>query len=375
MIRAEISRLGRWPRWEACRFCRQRPGRLRPSCADLAHATSAGRATWIEATAVAARAPPFMGGSARRTVRRAAFCRVQATVDADTDSSADRDRGLAALGPGLEQQSSSAPAQRRLWRRSFATPFLTMLTALPKGYAAAGTDMGHTGVDDKDAAWALHEPGRWGLRPARQPSDRLWPPGPGRPLHPDRPKPAFRLFPRLLRRRGREALMEATRFPTDYEGMNIAGAPANAWTQSDDRLRPRTNGQTPRRCSSGHSQCRPGVVQAAAEDPVRPTRHLEGRLFQRSAPVPLQPGKAALQRRRRRPASTDAQLTTLHKIIEEPINPHTHRHTSSLAIPRVRRGPVRRPGIPGLRLQEGQHGWFANAFFKDMVFSDDRVEI
>ncbi|WP_296615794.1 tannase/feruloyl esterase family alpha/beta hydrolase [Sphingomonas sp.] len=121
---------------------------------------------------------------------------------------------------------------------SLLLPQLTMQGALAKGYATVGTDMGHLGTADTDAKWALGQPDRiadFGHR-ANHLANAV-----GRSVvaayYGSKPKAAY--F-QGCSDGGREALMEAQRYPDDYDAI-IAGAPANAWTRlmtafmADDR--------------------------------------------------------------------------------------------------------------------------------------------
>jgi len=97
---------------------------------------------------------------------------------------------------------------------------------LRKGYATAGTDTGHQ-ADAEDASWAYQHPEKirdFGYR--------------GLHLTTERAKAIVAAFYETVPKKvyfdacsdgGREALMEAQRYPEDYDGI-LAGAPANDWT-------------------------------------------------------------------------------------------------------------------------------------------------
>jgi hypothetical protein len=107
-----------------------------------------------------------------------------------------------------------------------AINFLELGASLKHGYVATGTDTGHTG-SPIDAAWALGHPekiidfgyrGIHGMtRIAKLVSAQYYGSAPKRSYFAG------------CSDGGREALMEAQRFPEDYDGI-LAGAPANYWT-------------------------------------------------------------------------------------------------------------------------------------------------
>lgn len=103
---------------------------------------------------------------------------------------------------------------------------LAIASAVGQGYASASTDTGHL-APFIDAKWALHHPEKiidFGYRAIHAMTEK------SReiirayygiaPLH---------SYFAACSDGGREALMEAQRFPADYDGI-IAGAPANYWT-------------------------------------------------------------------------------------------------------------------------------------------------
>ncbi|HMD99354.1 MAG TPA: tannase/feruloyl esterase family alpha/beta hydrolase [Terriglobia bacterium] len=100
-----------------------------------------------------------------------------------------------------------------------------MGAAMRRGYATAGTDTGHSGFD---AAWALGHPEKvkdFGYRGIHEMTLK------GKAImhafYGDNPRHSYFAS---CSDGGREALMEAQRFPEDYDGI-LAGAPANFWTR------------------------------------------------------------------------------------------------------------------------------------------------
>jgi len=105
-------------------------------------------------------------------------------------------------------------------------PYGALGNALKRGYTAAGTDDGHV-AGGTNAAWALGHPEKiidFGYRALKETTDNA--------------KAIIAALTATSPARsyfvgcsdgGREALMEAQRFPADFDGI-VAGAPANFWT-------------------------------------------------------------------------------------------------------------------------------------------------
>jgi hypothetical protein len=98
--------------------------------------------------------------------------------------------------------------------------------AVAKGYAVTGTDTGHSG-EMTDARWALGHPekvtdfGHRGIHEMTRVAKEV--------VHTYYGKAAQHSYFSGCSDGGREALMEAQRYPADYDGI-LAGAPANYWT-------------------------------------------------------------------------------------------------------------------------------------------------
>jgi len=104
--------------------------------------------------------------------------------------------------------------------------FNSMGVNLKRGYATAGTDTGHE-ADGEDASWAYHHPEKvtdFGYRALHLTSVNA-----KSLVQAFYSQPAQHAYFDSCSDGGREALMEAQRFPADYDGI-LAGAPANFWT-------------------------------------------------------------------------------------------------------------------------------------------------
>ncbi len=160
--------------------------------------------------------PPGTPGS----VDLPAFCRVAGVIEPTTDSEIKFEVWLpvAAWNGNFQQVGNGGFAG------SIVYPALGR--ALQDGYASASTDDGHAGVGI-DASWALGHPEKlidFGYRAVHETAGKA--------------KAIVQAFYGTAPRRsyfngcsdgGREALMEAQRFPEDFNGI-LAGAPANFWS-------------------------------------------------------------------------------------------------------------------------------------------------
>ena len=98
---------------------------------------------------------------------------------------------------------------------------------LRRGFATAGSDAGHFG-EAEDASWAFGHPEKikdFGWRAVHLTTERA-----KDLVKAYYGKAATKAYFDSCSDGGREALMEAERFPEDYDGI-LAGAPANAWTR------------------------------------------------------------------------------------------------------------------------------------------------
>lgn len=102
-----------------------------------------------------------------------------------------------------------------------------LAAALRQGYASASTDTGHR-AGGQDASWALGHPEKivdFGYRAIHETTVK------GKAIvQAYYGSPARRSYFNSCSNGGRQALMEAQRYPEDYDGI-IAGAPANYWTR------------------------------------------------------------------------------------------------------------------------------------------------
>ena len=168
---------------------------------------------------------PWMLGDPNLYKTLPAFCRVTAEAEPSADSSIKIEVWI----PLSDSQQPAWNGNLQGWGNGgFAgeIDYHALAIALKKGYAAVGTDTGHA-AGGTDASWALGHPEKvadFGYRGIHEMTRVA--------------KSTIKAFTGKDPRHsyfigcsngGRQALMEAQRFPDDYDGI-LAGAPANYWT-------------------------------------------------------------------------------------------------------------------------------------------------
>ena len=168
---------------------------------------------------------PWLVGDASFYKKLPAFCRVVAEATPSADSSIQievwmpaNDKDGAGWNGKLQGQGNGGFAGE--------IGYFSMAAAVHQGYAAVGTNTGHSG-GGTDASWALGHPEKvadFGYRGIHEMTRVA--------------KAAIKAFYGTNPQHsyfggcsngGRQALIEAQRFPEDYDGI-LAGAPANFWT-------------------------------------------------------------------------------------------------------------------------------------------------
>jgi feruloyl esterase len=160
---------------------------------------------------------PGVNGAFKTT---AAFCRVALTLKPSADSNIRAEVWL----PSGGWNSRFLGVGNGGFAGSIDYPELA--EAVSKGYAAAATDTGHE-ADAGDARWALNHPEKiidFGYRAIHETAGDAK--AVIREFYGDAPK---RSYFNSCSDGGREGLIEAQRFPGDYDGV-VAGSPAGDWT-------------------------------------------------------------------------------------------------------------------------------------------------
>ena len=165
-------------------------------------------------------ATPWMAGTADFYKTLAAFCRVTAEAKPSADSSIKIEVWMPVEGWNGKLQGQG--------NGGFAGEigYFGLGLAVQQGYAAVGTDTGHS-AGGTDASWALGhlekvaDFGYRGIHEMTRIAKAM--------IQAYYGKSAQHSYFGGCSNGGRQALMEAQRFPEDYDGI-LAGAPANFWT-------------------------------------------------------------------------------------------------------------------------------------------------
>ncbi len=193
------------------------PIRAASSCPDLAHLTLPDTTITLAASIPAGDFQPPEGPPVRTVP---AFCRVVLSIKPTPDSNITAEVWLPASNWNGKFQGVGNGGF------AGAIGYGPMGAAVKHGYATASTDTGHR-AGGTDAAWALGHHEKivdFGYRAIHETAAKAK--AIIQAFYGDAPKHSY--FSSCSNG-GRQALMEAQRYPEDYDGI-IAGAPANYWT-------------------------------------------------------------------------------------------------------------------------------------------------
>jgi feruloyl esterase len=303
---------------------------------------------------------PFVRPGATTATNVPAFCRVAGTSRPTSDSEIRFEVWMPASGWNGKLDHGGNGG----YGGSLGTPAGFMLSGLLRGYATTGTDMGHDATVTPGASFALGHPEKiadWGYRANHVTSVAA--------------KVIIAAFygtaPRLsyftgCSDGGHEALMEAQRFPDDYDGI-VAGASANYWTHQsaawvwearatlDNPASFIPLSKLPMINTAAVAAC-PGIVPTFIDDPTI-CQFDPGSLLCAGADAP--------------DCLTAAQVTAVRKIYAGPRNPRT----GARIYPGLERGSEAAGGSLGAAgswsaLIAGPQTFLGGDFYKYMVFND-----
>lgn len=196
------------------------------TCESLAPLTLASAEVTSAATVAAgaftppANMAPWLAGDPSAYKKLPAFCRVMAVARPSADSEIKMEVWMPASGwNGVFRGQGNGGFAGEI-------DYAALAAAVGRGYASAGTDTGHS-ASGIDARWALGHPEKvadFGYRAVHEMTQTAK--AAAKAFYGKEPQ---RSYFASCSNGGRQALLEAQRFPQDYDGI-LAGAPANFWT-------------------------------------------------------------------------------------------------------------------------------------------------
>lgn len=290
----------------------------------------------------------------------AAFCRVQARLTPTPSSSIRVEVWLPEAGAW---NGKLLGAGNGGFGSNMQVPSLVMRGGVAKGYAAVGSDMGHVGKSDVDASWAPGQPEK--VRDYGWRANHLAAATAKRVIAAYYPAPLNASYFHGCSDGGREALMEAQRFPNDYDAI-LAGAPAIPWARlatamamndravfgNPDSALPNAKLPLLQKAALARCDARDGVTDGVIDDP-------------RSCD--FDPGVLTCKAGDQPDCLTPAQVAAVRALYRGPVDG---------------RGKSFYPGyLPGMEATQGawdlwltgpgaQHGKFSTEFFRHFVHGD-----
>ena len=190
-----------------------------------------------------------------------------------------------------------------------------LFMGLAQGFAVAGTDDGHQSTVNTEASWALHHPEKqidFGYRALKETTDAAK--AIIRAYAGSAPK--FSYF-QGCSDGGREALMEAQRYPDDFDGI-VSGDPANHWTHLLTQAAWNYQALT----HTPESYLTQDKLKLAQAEAVRQCGDADG-VIEDPLSCRFKPEKIRCKGADGASCLTDAQIATLRKMYAGPKNPRT----------------------------------------------------
>ncbi len=295
------------------------------------------------------------------TINLPAFCRVQGVLKPTTDSFIKYELWLPTSGwNGRFEQVGNGGFAGRI-RYKF------MIPELRNGFAVASTDDGHT--NGPDQSWAIEHPEKvidYGYRAVHDTSAA------SKSIIRDfyNQAAAYSYF-NGCSDGGREALMEAQRFPEDFNGI-IAGAPANFWTHlmvgmvwNEQALR-----KTP---ASFVPVTKLPALQAAALAACDTLDGVKDGVIEDPRQCHFDPAVLRCKGADSPDCLTAPQVSAVRKIYEGPTNPRTKTQIYPGLEPGAEARPLNWPlWITGKSSEGGAQFIVGNQFFADLVLENPK---
>ncbi len=289
-----------------------------------------------------------------------AFCRVAGSIKPTADSDIRFEVWMPATGWNGKFQG--------VGNGGFAGTigFAGLADAVRGGYASASTDTGHEEMRNNHAEWALQHPEKiadFGYRAIHETAVGA--------------KAVIQAFYGMGPKRsyfnscsngGRQALMEAQRFPADYDGI-VAGAPANYWTHL---VASAASGVRAMLAEPGSyiPAAKLPAIQAAALAQCDASDGVKDGVIENPRACRFDPSVLRCQG-----AETDACLTVPQMAALKAVYGGLRSSKGEQLFPGLSPGGEAEPGgweawITGATPRESQMYWFGTQFFQNMIYND-----
>ncbi|MDX2056164.1 MAG: tannase/feruloyl esterase family alpha/beta hydrolase [Gemmatimonadales bacterium] len=244
-------------------------------------------------------------------------------------------------------------------------PAGSLANALLRGYATAGTDDGHVGMDPSFAIGHPEKVVDFGHRAVHLTAGHA-----KAVIEAYYGRAATRAYFVGCSDGGREALMEAQRYPADFDGI-VVGAPANNWTRllTSGVWNWRALNETP---GSAIPVAKLGLIQRAAVAACDRLDQVADGLIEAPNRCRFDPASLQCRGADQPDCLTTAQLTALRKIYDGPRSPRTGERIYPGAIPGTEAVPGNwNPWIVASPQQPLPFiAWFGTTFYQSMVFEN-----
>lgn len=292
-----------------------------------------------------------------------AFCKVTAVIKPSADSDIKFELWLPTKNwNGRFQQEGNGGYAGLI-------PYWSLIPALRQGYATAATDDGHVGSGPP--TWAIGHPEKvvdFGYRAVHETADiaKIL-------LRAFYGNPAHHSYFVGCSDGGREALMEAQRFPNDFDGI-LAGAPANYWTHLFAGFV--WNGRALDNAGAYIPPAKLPAIQNGALAACDAGDGVKDRIISDPLSCHFDPAKLECKGADSDDCLSAAQVEAAKKIYAGPEDPRTAKQIFPGFEPGDEAG---RGGwaawITGQEPGKALAYFFAGTFFADMVFGDPKWEI
>ncbi len=292
-----------------------------------------------------------------------AFCRVRGEIKPTTDSLIKFEVWLPSEGwNGKLEQLGNGGLGGSINLSSLASE-------MKKGFATAGTDDGHEG-QATDGSWAIGHPEKvkdFGYRAVHETNITA-----KKIIAAFYRKPLRHAYFNGCSEGGREALMEAQRFPDDFDGI-LAGAPAHYWTQLMAAFA--WNAQTMNDPASFLSSAKRRIVEDAAVAACGTQDGVADKFVKDPLRCHFDPSVLLCKSAESDTCLTERQVDALKKIYAGPTDPVTGKQISSGYEP----GAEAEPGLPGIAFASYVFGagpgmsldaMFSTSFYGAFVFEN-----